>query len=83
MQKLGLVLVIVSFLPWVTIFLIVPLLPLAITQKALMVTVLAIVAEVLFWLGLLVVGKEAAQKYRRYLSLGYFKNQLKKFWGKR
>lgn len=80
MQKLGLVLVVVSFLPWLTIFLIVPLLPLSITQKALIVSVLAIVAEVLFWLGLVVVGKEAAQKYRRYLSLGYLKNQLKKFW---
>lgn len=83
MQKLGLGLIVISFLPWLAILLIVPLLPLSITQKALLVPVLAVVAEVLFWLGLILVGKEAAQKYRRYLSLGYLKVQLKTFWRRR
>jgi hypothetical protein len=82
MQKLGLVLIVVSFLPWLAIVLIVPLLPLSITQKALIVPVLVVVAEVLFWLGLLVVGKEAAKAYRRYFSLGYLGKQLQK-WRKR
>ena len=79
MQKLGLVLIVSSFLPWLAIVLIVPLLPLSITQKAIIVPVLLVVAEVLFWLGLLLVGKVAAQRYRRYLSLGYLWKQLKKF----
>lgn len=82
MQKLGLVLIVVSFLPWLAIVLIVPLLPLSIAQKALLVPVLVVVAEVLFWLGLLVVGKEAAKTYRRYFSLGYLRKQLQK-WRKR
>lgn len=73
----------ISFLPWLAILLIVPLLPLSITQKALLFPVLAVVAEVLFWLGLILVGKEAAQKYRHYLSLGYLKRQLKNFWRRR
>lgn len=79
MQKLGLGLIVASFLPWLAIVLIVPLLPLSIAQKALIVPLLAVGAEVLFWLGLLLVGKVAAQKYRRYLSLGYLWQQLKKF----
>ena len=71
MQKLGLVLIVGSFLPWLAIVLIVPLLPLSIAQKAIIVPVLLVVAEVLFWLGLQMVGKVAAQKYRRYLSPSY------------
>ena len=82
MQKLGLILIVGSVLPWLAIVLIVPLLPLSITQKALMVPVLVVVAEVLFWLGLLVVGKEAAKAYRRYFSLDYLRKQLRK-WRKR
>lgn len=80
MQKLGVVLIVVSFLPWLTIAILVPLLPLPITQKALLVPILAVVAEVLFWLGLLMVGKEAAQRYRHYLSPSYLWKQLQKFW---
>jgi hypothetical protein len=71
MQQLGLGLIVVSFLPWLAIVLIVPLLPLSITQKAIIVPVLLVVAEVLLWLGLLLLGKVAAQKYRRYLSPSY------------
>ena len=71
MQKLGLGLIVGSFLPWLAIVLIVPLLTLSITQKAIIVPVLLVVAEVLFWLGLQMVGKVATQKYRRYLSPSY------------
>lgn len=80
MQKLGLGLIVVSFLPWLAIAVLVPLLPLPLTQKALLVPILAVVAEVLFWLGLLMVGKEAAQRYRHYLRPGYLWKQLQKFW---
>jgi hypothetical protein len=76
---LGLFLIVISFLPWIAV-LIVPLLPLSVTQKALMVPVLAVVAELLFWLGLLILGKEAAQRYRHYLSHRYISNLLGKIW---
>ncbi len=78
MQKLGLFLIVFSFLPWAAILLVVPLLPLAIAQKALLVPVLAVSAEVTFWVGLLLVGKEAATKYRRYLNPGNIWQNLKK-----
>jgi membrane-anchored protein YejM (alkaline phosphatase superfamily) len=78
MQKLGLFLIVFSFLPWAAILLVVPLLPLAIAQKALLVPVLAVAAEVTFWVGLLLVGKEAATKYRRYLNPGTIWQNLKK-----
>lgn len=76
MQNLGLFLIVISFVPWIAV-LIVPLLPLSTTQKALMVPVLAVVAELLFWLGLLIVGKEAARRYRHYLSPRYIWNWLR------
>jgi hypothetical protein len=78
MQKLGLFLIVFSFLPWVAILLVVPLLPLAIAQKALLVPVLAVVGEVAFWVGLVLVGKEAATKYRRYLNPGAIWRSVKK-----
>ncbi|MBD1897812.1 transporter suffix domain-containing protein [Coleofasciculus sp. FACHB-129] len=68
MQKLGIFLIVFSFLPWVAILSVVPLLPLAIAQKAILVPILAVVGEVAFWVGLVLVGKEAATKYRAYLN---------------
>ncbi len=78
MQKLGLILIVLSFLPWVAIAFVVPFLPLSVAQKALVVPVLLVVAEILFWLGVLLVGKEVAQRFRRYFSFGYLKKQVKK-----
>jgi hypothetical protein len=66
MQRLGLVIVIVSFLPWLTIPFVVPFLPLSLPQKTLLVLVQMIAAEVLFWLGVLLVGQQALWKYQRY-----------------
>ena len=77
MQKLGLGLIIVSFVPWLAIFF-VPSLALNLAQKAALVPSLAIIAEVIFWLGVLIVGKEAAQKYRQYLNIVTLWRQLKK-----
>ncbi|MDB9438073.1 hypothetical protein BMF77_02260 [Dolichospermum sp. UHCC 0315A] len=79
MQKLGLVLIIISFLPWLIIAVIVPFLPISLAQKAILVPVLLVLAEVLFWLGALLVGKEVVQKYRRYLNFRYL-NILVKRW---
>jgi hypothetical protein len=79
MQKLGLVLIIISFLPWLIIAVIVPFLPISLAQKAILVPVLLVLAEVLFWTGALLVGKEVVQKYRRYLNFRYL-NILVKRW---
>lgn len=77
-QNLGLFLIVVSFLPLIAVFSVVPLLPLSLAQKALLIPSLGVMAELMFWLGLLLVGKEAAQKYRRYLSFRRVGNWLKR-----
>ncbi len=79
MQRLGLILMVLSFLPWVAIPFVVPFLPLSTAQKAASVPVLLVVAEIMFWLGVLLVGKEVAQRYRQYFTLGYLKKQIRKF----
>jgi hypothetical protein len=79
MQRLGLILIVLSFLPWVAIPFVVPFLPLSAAQKATSVPLLLILAEILFWLGVLLVGKEVAQRYRQYFTLGYLKKQVRKF----
>ncbi|AFZ58899.1 transporter suffix domain-containing protein [Anabaena cylindrica FACHB-243] len=78
MKKLGLVLIIVSFFPWLAIAIIVPFLPISVAQKALLIPALLVLAEVIFWLGVLLVGKEVAQRYKRYLNFRYFKILLRK-----
>ena len=78
MQKLGLILVVVSFVPWAAIAFVLPWLPITTTQKALLVPVLLVVAEILFWLGLLIVGKEAAQRYKQFFSLKAIWRSLKR-----
>jgi hypothetical protein len=83
MQKLGFILIVLSFLPWVAIPLVVPFLPLSSAQKAASVPVLLVVAEILFWLGVLLVGKEVAQRYRQYFTFGFLKKGVRKFMRKR
>ncbi len=65
--KLGLVLIIVSCLLWAAV-LVVPLLTFTLTNKALIITSLVITSEVIFWLGILLAGKELAHRYRRQLN---------------
>ncbi|MFM7365174.1 MAG: transporter suffix domain-containing protein [Cuspidothrix sp.] len=79
MQKLGLGLMIISFLPWLIIAVILPFLPISLGQKGLLVPALLVLAEVLFWLGALLLGKEVVQKYRRYLSLRYLRILVKRW----
>ena len=83
MQRLGLFVIVVSFLPWVAIVLVVPFLPLTVAQKALLVPILAVVAEVAFWLGLLLVGKEVATRYRGYFTPRRIWNSFRKLLRKR
>jgi hypothetical protein len=69
--KIGLVLIIASCLLWVAI-LFVPLIPLSLAQKTLIVTSLFIISEVIFWLGILLTGKEIAHRYRQKLNPAYW-----------
>ena len=83
MQKLGVILIVLSFLPWVAIPTVVPFLPLSAAQKAASVPALLVLAEILFWLGVLLVGKEVAENYRQYFTSGNLKKQVRKFRGRR
>jgi hypothetical protein len=65
--KLGLILIVASCLLWAAV-LVVPLLPFTLTDKATIIAILVIVSEVIFWLGILLVGKELAHRYRRQLN---------------
>lgn len=78
MQKLGLVLIGASFLPWAAIAFVLPWLPITATQKTLLIPVLLVLAEVLFWLGLLIVGKEAAQRYKQFFNFRALWRSLKR-----
>ena len=80
MQKLGLVLFIVSFVPWLAILFVVPFLPLDITQKTTLSVVLAVVAEVCFWMSVILLGKEVVTKYRRYLNPRYLWKKIINFY---
>ena len=68
-SKLGLLLIITSCLLWVAI-LFVPILPLSIAQKAIVTASLVIISEVIFWMGILLAGKEA-YRYRRQFNPYY------------
>jgi len=83
MQRLGLILIVLSFVPWLAIAFILPFLPLSVAQKAISIPVLLVLAEIIFWLGVLLVGKEVAQRYRQYFTLGFLKKQVRKFRRKR
>jgi hypothetical protein len=65
--KIGLVLIIASCLLWLTVFSI-PFLPVSLAKKAVGLTSLIIVSEVMFWLGILLAGKELAHRYRHRLN---------------
>lgn len=65
--KLGLGLLIFSLLLYL-IPVITPFTPLSIKVKAGIITGGIVIAEVSFWLGALLVGKEVASKFKRYLN---------------
>jgi hypothetical protein len=56
-----------SFIPWMLLPTI-PWWPLSIEQKLLASGVLLTIAELLFWAGALIVGKQAISKYRKYFT---------------
>jgi hypothetical protein len=66
-KNLPLFLILISFIPWLLI-LALPFTGLDIATKAIAVPILAVLAEILFWVGIAIAGKDAAQRYRRYFS---------------
>jgi hypothetical protein len=78
-RKLGLSLIVASCGMWAAV-LVVPFLPwtrgvptaTAIAQKAVLTTSLVVVSEVIFWVGILLLGKELAHRYRQKLNPYYW-----------
>ena len=60
-------LIILSFILWVTPVGI-PFLPLSSKMKVISITSSLVLAEVTFWIGAIMVGKEVAGKIRKYLN---------------
>ncbi|WP_310429993.1 transporter suffix domain-containing protein [Chamaesiphon sp. VAR_48_metabat_135_sub] len=76
-SKLGLCLTVGSCLLWAAV-LAVPILPLSIAKKSLVATSLIVISEVMFWLGILLAGKEIAHRYRRNLNPYYWWQKVTK-----
>ena len=71
-QKVGLLMIVASCGIWVAILLL-PILPLGnVAQKAIAATSLIVLSEVLFWLGIILAGKELAHRYRQQLNPLYW-----------
>lgn len=67
LSKIGTGLLIVGSLCWL-IPVIVPFTALTIQSKAIIIPIAIVCAEVMFWAGALLVGKEIIGKYKRYLN---------------
>ncbi|RBW70924.1 transporter suffix domain-containing protein [Bacillus taeanensis] len=72
--KIGISSVIVSFIVWISPLL-APFLPLSTKGKWVFTTGALILAELLFWVGAVIVGKEAAMKIKKYLNPRNWKKQ--------
>lgn len=79
LQKLGWFLFIASFLPWLAILFVVPFLPLSVAEKTQIDVVLAVGAEISFWISVVILGKEVVTKYRRYLHPRYLWHKIRNF----
>jgi hypothetical protein len=65
LYRIGIGLIIASFVVWVAVP-IAPFLPFSAAVKATIVATVIAAAEVMFWLGVLLAGKEAARKLKAY-----------------
>ncbi|WP_035790081.1 transporter suffix domain-containing protein [Clostridium beijerinckii] len=66
-KKLGILLIIISFIPWIFI-LGVPWLDIDVGIKAIIVTVFIVLGEVLFWVGAVLAGRDIVKKYIRWIK---------------
>ena len=69
--RIGAILIVLSCLLWIAIFF-VPMFSFSLAEKALIVTSSIVISEVIFWLGILLVGKELAHRYRQQLNPAYW-----------
>jgi hypothetical protein len=69
LAKVGVGLAIGSLIPW-CLLLVLPFLPLSVGQKAIGAGCLLGLAEVMFWVGVVLAGKAVVQRYRGKLKLG-------------
>lgn len=67
MNKIALVLVILSFLLY-GLAILVPFTPLSLAYKTALVPAFIIVGEIVWWIGIAIVGKQVVTKYRKYLN---------------
>jgi phosphate/sulfate permease len=72
--KIGIGLIITSFLLWL-IPVIAPFTPFPTSVKAMTITGALVIAEVIFWVGALLVGKEVAAKIKGYLNPKNWRNE--------
>lgn len=77
MRKIGIGLIIASFVMWLPT-LAVPLLAVSIGQKAAIASILFIIGETMFWLGVLIVGKEVADRYRQWFNPRYVWRRIRR-----
>lgn len=72
-KKLGIVLVVLSFILYSGILL-VPAMPFSLGVKALITSALVILGEVSFWVGGFILGRDVIKRYKKYLNpLNWFR----------
>jgi hypothetical protein len=76
-QRLGLYAILFSLGLWGVVA-VIPFLSLGITKATILIAVLVVVSELLFWLGILLVGKQLAERYRQQLNPRFWFNKFKK-----
>ena len=64
---LGIVLAIGSVIPWL-LLLVLPILPLSLTEQAIAAAGLLVLAEVMFWVGVVLAGHEVVGRVRQKLN---------------
>ena len=65
--KLGILLTIASVLPWL-LLLVLPFLPLSLTERAIAAAGLLVFAEVMFWVGAVLAGHKVVRRFRQKLN---------------
>jgi hypothetical protein len=78
MKKFGLIAIWLSFGLWGVVG-IVSISSLTISQKAISIPILLLVSEISFWLGVVLVGKTVADRYREQLNPRRLWVNIKKF----
>ncbi|WLD94367.1 transporter suffix domain-containing protein [Alkalihalobacillus sp. AL-G] len=74
-KKLGIGLLIFSVVAWLLIFA-VPFLPVEMNTRIFIAAALGIGGEIAFWIGGIILGREAARRYRKQLNpRNWFKNK--------